>query len=60
MLRHSSVQITQDLYTEVVSELAREAAERTSAMIPRKKARDTKRVPNRSPRLESVQRKVSA
>jgi integrase len=60
MLRHSSISITADLYTEVVGDLAREAAEKTAALIPRKKARGTRRVPNGSPRLESVQRKASA
>jgi hypothetical protein len=34
MLRHSSIAITADLYAEVVTELAREAAEKTAAMIP--------------------------
>jgi hypothetical protein len=45
MLRHSSITITADLYAEVVTELAREAAEKTAAMIPRNKARATPRAP---------------
>jgi integrase len=59
MLRHSSIAITADLYAEVVTELAREAAEKTAAMIPRNKARATRRSPHGPPRLGSVQRKAS-
>jgi integrase len=59
-LRHSSTQITQDLYTEVVDQLAREAAEKTAAMItrksPGKRSRSTDRVPNGSPSLKLTQR----
>ena len=57
-LRHSSVQTTQDLYTQVLGELAREAAEKTAAMIPRKVAvgevLPTGRAPKGPPRLRSV------
>jgi integrase len=59
MLRHSTIAITADLYAEVVTELAREAAEKTAAMIPRKTARHTRRSPHGPPRLGSVQRKAS-
>lgn len=59
-LRHSSTQITEDLYTSVVDDIAREAAEKTSAMIPRAKrkakVRPTERVPNGSPSLKVAQR----
>jgi hypothetical protein len=44
MLRHSSITITADLYAEVVTELAREAAEKTAAMIP-----GTRRAPRPGP-----------
>jgi integrase len=58
-LRHSSVQITMDLYTEVVDQLARDAAEKTAAMIPRKgrrkASRSTGRAPNGSPSLQLAQ-----
>lgn len=59
MLRHSSASITADLYTEVVSELARKAAEKTAAMIPGRR-RAMRRVSNGPPRLESVQGKAGA
>ncbi|MDN3356831.1 DUF2637 domain-containing protein [Actinomadura sp. DC4] len=53
------IAITADLYAEVVTELAREAAEKTAAMIPRNKARATRRSPHGPPRLGSVQRRAS-
>jgi integrase len=37
MLRHASITTTSDLYTNVLPELAREAAEATARMIPRTK-----------------------
>ncbi|MEV4070737.1 tyrosine-type recombinase/integrase [Nonomuraea fuscirosea] len=35
MLRHSSISITADLYTTVLPEVAREAAEASAALVPR-------------------------
>jgi site-specific recombinase XerD len=35
MLRHSSIIVTRDLYTSVLPEVARAAAEATAAIIPR-------------------------
>ncbi|MEV5897549.1 hypothetical protein [Nonomuraea fuscirosea] len=35
MLRHSSISITADLYTTVLLEVAREAAEASAALVPR-------------------------
>jgi hypothetical protein len=39
MLRHSSVTVTSDLYTDVLPTVAREAAEKTALIIPRASAR---------------------
>jgi site-specific recombinase XerD len=36
MLRHSSITITADTYTSVLPELARGAAEKTAAIVPRR------------------------
>lgn len=36
MLRHSSITITADTYTNVLPELAAAAAEKTAAIIPRR------------------------
>jgi integrase len=38
MLRHSSTSITADIYTSVLPDVAREAAEAVAAMVPRKAA----------------------
>ncbi|QUQ68247.1 integrase family protein [Kutzneria sp. CA-103260] len=38
MLRHSSITITSDTYTSVLSQVAREAADATARMVPRKVA----------------------
>ncbi|MEU4802828.1 tyrosine-type recombinase/integrase [Actinosynnema sp. NPDC023587] len=45
LLGHSSSQITRDTYTSVVPELAREAAEKTAALVPRGKATGTDGLP---------------
>lgn len=37
LLRHSSTQITENLYTEVLPELAAQVAEKVAAMVPRKR-----------------------
>jgi site-specific recombinase XerD len=39
MLGHSTSTLTRDVYTSVLPEVARAAAEATAAMIPRKRAR---------------------
>lgn len=49
-LRHSSVAITSDLYADVLSELARDAAEKTAAMVPRRGPSSTDGAPNGSPK----------
>lgn len=58
-LRHSTITITADLYADVLSDLARDAAEKTAAMVPRKATaggvRPTGRVPNGSPGLHVAQ-----
>lgn len=58
MLRHSSVTITNDLYTSVLPDVARDAAERTAAMVPRQApsrgASNTIRAPIAPPRLRNV------
>ena len=36
MLRHSSITITADTYTSVLPKLARGAAEKTAAIVPRR------------------------
>jgi integrase len=51
MLGHSSSVLTRDTYTSVVPELAREAAEKTAALIPRRRATGTNGLPTGS--LES-------
>ncbi len=48
MLGHSSSVLTRDTYTSVVPELAREAAERTAALIPRKRSTGTDGLPTGS------------
>jgi integrase len=37
MLRHSSITVTSDLYTDVLPEVARAAAEKTVLIIPRRR-----------------------
>jgi integrase len=53
-LRHSTTAITRDLYTSILPDVAREAAEKTAAMVPRRAVGEvpspTGRVPNGSPR----------
>jgi integrase len=39
MLRHASITTTNDLYTEVLPELARDGARRVASIIPRVRAR---------------------
>lgn len=40
MLRHSSVQITSDIYADVLPDLAAETAAKVASMVPRKATRD--------------------
>lgn len=58
-LRHSTTAITRDLYTSVLPDVAREAAEKTAAMVPRRAVGEvpspTGRVPNGSPRSQRTQ-----
>ena len=39
LLRHSSITITADTYTSVLPQVARDAAEKTAALVPRARAR---------------------
>ena len=39
LLRHSSITITADTYTEVLPQVARDAAEKAAALVPRARAR---------------------